>query len=98
MLSVLYWLSGYSIEEIQGRQYDEFDKIRREFMHVLQEEERTMAMSNVAGHGMPTISEIMQEMWDSKGMWFWHCLSSVNAMYFLLEDHLCPGRLPVNVE
>ncbi|KAF2452529.1 hypothetical protein BDY21DRAFT_388542 [Lineolata rhizophorae] len=27
-------------------------------------------------------------MWESKGVWLWHCLESVNAMYFLLESHL----------
>ncbi|KAL2023407.1 hypothetical protein VTK56DRAFT_2764 [Thermocarpiscus australiensis] len=95
MLNVPYWLTGCSIDEIQGDRYDEFDKIRREFMQVFQEEERATA----AEHGLTiTVSEIMQEMWDSKGIWFWHCLSSVNAMYLLLEDHLCPGRLPVGVE
>lgn len=41
----------------------------------------------------------MQEMRDSKGVWFWYCLSSVNAMYFLLEDHLCPlGSLSTSVK
>jgi len=32
--------------------------------------------------------KIMQDVWETKGMWFWHCLSSVNAMYLLLEAHL----------
>ncbi|KAL2174969.1 uncharacterized protein P884DRAFT_207378 [Thermothelomyces heterothallicus CBS 202.75] len=95
MLSVPYWLTGCSIDQIRDDSYVEFDKIRREFMHVFEEEERTMA----AEQGLAiTVSRVMQEMWDSKGIWFWHCLSSVNAMYLLLEDHLCPGRLPVSVE
>ncbi|OAQ79337.1 hypothetical protein VFPFJ_09823 [Purpureocillium lilacinum] len=27
---------------------------------------------------------------ETKGVWFWHCISSANAMYLLLESHLCP--------
>ncbi|KAK3303845.1 uncharacterized protein B0T15DRAFT_285932 [Chaetomium strumarium] len=95
MLDVPYWLTGCSIDQIQDDRYVEFDKIRREFMHVFEKEERTMA----AEQGLTiTVSSVMQEMWDSNGTWFWRCLSSVNAMYLLLEDHLCPGRLPVSVE
>lgn len=33
----------------------------------------------------------MNDMCDSKGVWLWRCLTSINAMYFLLADHLCPG-------
>ncbi|KAI0540434.1 hypothetical protein GGR58DRAFT_511749 [Xylaria digitata] len=39
-----------------------------------------------------SLSKIMHEMWDSKGVRFWYCLSSVNAMYFLLETHLLPPK------
>ncbi|KAL2258090.1 hypothetical protein VTK26DRAFT_8735 [Humicola hyalothermophila] len=78
MLSVPYWLTGNSIDEIQGDRYDEFDSVRREFMQVLQEEERTMA----ANRGLTfTVSEIMQEMWDSKGT-------------VVCERHVSPTRRP----
>lgn len=94
MLNVPYWLTGCSIDEIQDERYGEFDKIRQEFMHIFQEQERRTK----ANHGI-TISKVMQDMWESKGIWFWHCLSSVKAMYFLLEGHLCPaGSLSLDVE
>lgn len=32
-----------------------------------------------------TLEKIMQEVWESKGVWFWYCLSSANAMHLLLE-------------
>lgn len=89
MLSVPFWLTGYSIDEIQDERYNEFNEIRQEFMHVFQEQERRMGTE----HSI-RISKIMQDVWESKAMWFWHCLSSVNAMYFLLEDHLCPAGSP----
>ncbi|KAM3499698.1 hypothetical protein MY11210_009592 [Beauveria gryllotalpidicola] len=76
-----------AIEEIQGEQYIIYDKIRREFMDVLGKEKHKVTME----HDI-SVSRIMEEMWDSKGVWFWHCLTSVDAMNFLLEDHLCPPR------
>ena len=94
MLRVPYWLTGCSIDEIQDERYDEFDKIRQEFMHVFQEEERGMRVE----HGI-AISKVMQDTWESKGVWFWHCLSSVNAMYILLQTHLCPkDSFPIEAE
>ncbi|KAI0505923.1 hypothetical protein F5B22DRAFT_639554 [Xylaria bambusicola] len=39
-----------------------------------------------------SLSEIMHDMWGSKRVWFWYCLSFVNAMYFLLEPHLLPPK------
>jgi hypothetical protein len=90
MLSVPYWLTGCSIDEIQDERYADFNGIRGEFMRVLEEQER--------GAGAE-VSQVIREMWDSKGVWFWYCLSSVNAMYFLLEGHLCPpGSLSTSVE
>ncbi|RSL56541.1 hypothetical protein CEP52_016812 [Fusarium oligoseptatum] len=86
MMDVPYWLTGCSIENIQGEEYDKYDKVRQEFMSILEKEEDEAMME----HGI-SIPKIMKEMWDSKGVWFWHCLTSVDAMDFLLEDHLCPS-------
>ncbi|KAF9768344.1 hypothetical protein IL306_014378 [Fusarium sp. DS 682] len=94
MLDVPYWLTGCSIDEIRGKEYAKYDQVRQEFMSVLEKEEREATME----HGIP-VSRTMGEMWDSKGVWFWHCLTSVDAMNFLLEDHLCPsGYLSSEVE
>jgi hypothetical protein len=94
MLDVPYWLTGCSVDGIQDECYDEFDRIRQEFMHVFEEEERNTRME----HGI-AISKVMQDTWESKGVWFWHCLSSVNAMYIILENHLCPkDSFPIEAE
>lgn len=85
MLSVPYWLTGCSIDQIDGERYDEYDKIRQEFMHVFREQERMASTQHAI-----VISDAMDDMWDSKGVWFWHCLTSINAMYLLLESHLAP--------
>ncbi|KAK4158267.1 hypothetical protein C8A00DRAFT_28772 [Chaetomidium leptoderma] len=94
MLCVPYWLTGCSIDEIQEERYDEFNEIRQEFMRVFQEQERRTRTE----HGI-AIADVMHDMWDSKGVWFWYCLASINAMYFLLEGRLCPeDSLSTNAE
>ncbi|KAE8356063.1 hypothetical protein BDV28DRAFT_7353 [Aspergillus coremiiformis] len=89
MLGVPYWLTGCAIDGIEGQNLDQFDQVRQEFIHIFKEEER--ATPAQAYHHI-ILSKVMQDMWDSKGVWFWYCLSSVNAMYFLLETHLLPPK------
>lgn len=86
MLDVPYWLTGLSIDEIKDtdEQYNKFDNVRREFLSIFEQVEQ----KTVAEHDIQ-VSQTMKEMWESKGTWFWHCLSSVNAMYVLLGQHLC---------
>ncbi|KAI9163527.1 hypothetical protein HJFPF1_05144 [Paramyrothecium foliicola] len=86
MLDVPWWLTGLPIDEIVLGNEVAFDKVRREFMDVLKTEEQEMKME----HDIP-IYETMQETWDSKGWWFWHCLTSGEIMSDLFEDHLCPS-------
>lgn len=87
MLEVPYWLTGCAIDQIKGEKLDRFAQVRREFMREFKEEEQ----ATKAKHSI-TLSNVMQDMWESKGVWFWHCVSSVNAMYFLLGTHLYPPK------
>jgi hypothetical protein len=87
MLEVPYWLTGCDIAEITDERYDEYDMIQHEFMDILEGEGHKMTME----HDIP-VGRIMKDVWYSKGVWFWRCLTSVDAMTFLLEDHLCPSR------
>jgi hypothetical protein len=89
MLAVPYWLTGCAIDGIEGEKLDQFDRVRRAFMHIFQEVEQVTKAKE--SHDI-NLSKIMHDMWDSKGVWFWYCLSSVNVMYFLLETHLVPSN------
>ncbi|KHN96559.1 Aminoglycoside phosphotransferase [Metarhizium album ARSEF 1941] len=89
MLECPYWLSGCAIDQIKGEKLERFDRVRREFMRIFEEEEQ--ATKAKMRHDI-TLSKVMQDMWESKGVWFWHCLSSVNAMYYLVQTHLCPPK------
>ncbi|KAG5938247.1 hypothetical protein E4U53_008048 [Claviceps sorghi] len=91
MLDVPYWLTGCGIDEIKGNKFDPFDRVRQEFMQIFKEEEDREAAMAKKKHDI-TLSQVMQNTWDSKGVWFWHCLSSVNAMYFLVASHLYPPQ------
>lgn len=88
MLAVPYWLTGRGIDQITEEHLDDFEKVRRDFTRILQEEEQTMSAST--GQRI-SLARTMNDMWESKGVWFWNCLDSVNAMYCLLEDHICPS-------
>ncbi|OBT65052.1 hypothetical protein VE03_05186 [Pseudogymnoascus sp. 23342-1-I1] len=85
MLAVPYWLTGHGIDEIVDDNLHEFDMIRQEFMKIFEAEE-----TNIAPRDTPMLATIMQEGWESDGVWLWHCLTSINAMISLVEDHLSP--------
>ncbi|KAG5773807.1 hypothetical protein H9Q72_000534 [Fusarium xylarioides] len=84
MVAVPYWVTGRKIDEIKEEHLDEFDHVRQEFMRILEEEERTAANLSIP------LSRVMENMWKSKGVWFWSCLESVDAMSYLVPDHICP--------
>jgi hypothetical protein len=90
MLAAPYWLTGRGIDQLNGEHFNEFDKVREEFMQIFVEEEQKIR----AGKEHDTaLARVMNDMWESKGVWFWYCLESVNAMYFLLESHISPRFL-----
>lgn len=86
MLTVPYWIADCGIDEIKGDSLHEFDMLRQEFMRIFEEQERKL----VKEHNIH-ISKLMDEMWETKGMWFWYCIKSVNAQLYIVEDHICPG-------
>jgi hypothetical protein len=85
MLAVPYWLTGHGIDEIVDDNLREFNEVRQEFMELFEKEEVNMASTQ-----KPVLSSIMYESWKSDGVWFWHCLTSTNAMISLVGDHICP--------
>ena len=96
-MSVPYWMTGMAIDQVEGAAYDSFDKIRHEFMESFEEEEEEEEQEQAPPSGV-VLSRVMNDMWDSKGVWFWHCLSSVNAMYFILREHVLPATLTIEAE
>ncbi|KAH9211319.1 hypothetical protein DL95DRAFT_437273 [Leptodontidium sp. 2 PMI_412] len=85
ILDVPYWLTGCDIGEEQKERWDEFNKVREEFMDILEAE----ACNVRAEHDIP-IAQIMRETWESGGVWFWHGITSNNAMSLLFRRHISP--------
>ncbi|KAK4130736.1 hypothetical protein BT67DRAFT_489524 [Trichocladium antarcticum] len=95
MIAVPYWLTGRCIDELVGDDLAQFDQVRREFMDILEEEEGTMSNGS-----KPVLARIMSEGWESGAVWFWRCLTAVDAIFYLVEDHVSPRYCPFscNVE
>lgn len=96
MLSVPYWLTGCAIDHLKDDNLGEFEKVHEEFMLQFEEQEHSIR----AGHGL-TLSAIMRETWESRGTFFWYCITSINAMDFVLDFHICSrfsSRLTQSIE
>ncbi|KAK4157128.1 hypothetical protein C8A00DRAFT_12032 [Chaetomidium leptoderma] len=89
MLAVPYWLTGRGIDQLVGDDLGEFDEVHQEFMDVLEKEEVTTTPG-----GQPALAPIMREGWESGTVWFWRCLTSVDAIFSLVEDHISPRYSP----
>lgn len=85
MLGVSCWLTGCAIDQLRGEKLDRFDDVRREFMRAFEDKEQ--AMKTKTRHNI-TLPTVMKYMWRSKGVWFWRCLSSLNANFYLPKTHL----------
>uniref|UniRef100_A0A1Y1L4W5 Uncharacterized protein n=1 Tax=Photinus pyralis TaxID=7054 RepID=A0A1Y1L4W5_PHOPY len=85
MLSVPYWLTNCSIDGIIDEEYGAFDEVRQAFLAVMDEENRSVRME----HNID-ITSTMRDVWESKGVWFWACVRSINAWLFVFEDHILP--------
>lgn len=84
VLGVPYWLTGRGIDQITDEPLAEFDKVHLEFMRIFKREEAA-----AAGHGV-ILSRPMHLAWESGATWFWHSVTSMNAMFGLVNSHLCP--------
>ncbi|KAM7212978.1 hypothetical protein V8F06_011632 [Rhypophila decipiens] len=85
-LLVPHWLTGCAINKLSE---PEFDKMQREFIHAVQEEE---SKRTPVGHGFP-LARTMEESWHPGVSWLWMAIHS-NAMYSLVWKHIYP-RFPV---
>lgn len=84
MLAVPYWVTNRKIDEVAAKDhFEEFNRVRQQFMHMFEEEE-------AKGGSDTPLSRVMQDTWDSKAFWFWHCLVSVDAMCWLIWEQICP--------
>jgi hypothetical protein len=91
ILSVPYWLTGCSINEITEDSLSEFDIVYQEFMDIFKEEEVRITLTD-----LPLLISIMYNNWKSGAVWFWYYIISVNAVFTLVEDHIAPKFHPLS--
>lgn len=85
MMSVPYWLTNCSIDTVTDDQYEPFDNARKEFLASMDKE-----LPHVQVEHDIQITKIMRDSWDSKGVWYWACIRSLNGWLFIFEDHILP--------
>jgi hypothetical protein len=85
MLSVPYWLTRCYINEITKENLYKFEKVHQAFMDIFEEEEAKMTPKNPL-----ELTSIIHDSWKSEAVWFWHCIISTNAMFFLINDYISP--------
>lgn len=85
MLAVPYWLTSCSIDTIVDGEYVLFDEVRRAFLVAMDEESKVIPQE----HDIP-VAGTMRELWESKAVWFWACIRSLNGWLFVFEDHILP--------
>jgi hypothetical protein len=85
MLSVPYWLIGYAINKITKENLCEFEIVYQEFMNIFEEEEVKIMLTNP-----PVLTLIIYNSWKSGAVWFWYCITSVNVMFFFVNDYISP--------
>lgn len=69
MLSVPYWLTNCSIDDVIDERYDRFNEARQVFLGVMDEE----AKKTRHEHDIQ-VTGTMRDSWLSKGVWFWACI------------------------
>ncbi|KAJ4527695.1 hypothetical protein HRR83_000448 [Exophiala dermatitidis] len=87
ILSVPYWLTNCSIDDIIDERYDKFNEARQIFLGIMEDEE---AKNLQHEHNNIQLTRTMRDSWVSKRVWFWACIRSLNAWPFIFEDHLLP--------
>ncbi|KAF5227862.1 hypothetical protein FAUST_11482 [Fusarium austroamericanum] len=84
MMSVPSWITNCTLDEIAER-YEDFDNARKEFLSIMDKELQHVQME----HDIQ-ITRVMRESWESKGVWYWFCIESVNCWLFVFESHILP--------
>lgn len=87
IVGVAHWLSGKSIDELEGSALDEYKKVDDRFVDILEEEEATRAHDH-------TFSEPLREDWQTGKTWYNAALKSSNGFPLVFENNLQPRYFP----
>lgn len=91
-LAVPYWLTGRGIDQLVDQDLVEFDKVHEEFMEVFDEVEAASPLG-----GGASLAGVIRESWESGTVWLWHCLTCVDAIISLVQEHVAPRYFGMSV-
>ncbi|KAF2459630.1 hypothetical protein BDY21DRAFT_384754 [Lineolata rhizophorae] len=78
------WLTGQ----------DEYDEARKEFIRILREEGKKLLLR---AQGGSSVAQHMESGWANGRFWYCRCLTSVNAMYNIFDDHIRQHYYPTEL-
>ncbi|EPE04364.1 phosphotransferase enzyme family protein [Ophiostoma piceae UAMH 11346] len=97
------WLTWDAVDDIANDgvehdgKYAEYDEARKAFMEVFREEEGVADCAALeaalasAGSTSTTLSDVMDETWTSKRIWFYKSIMSIDAMVQIAEAQIIPA-------
>jgi hypothetical protein len=89
------FLDIFEEEEVKMTNLREFEFVHQEFLDIFEEEDEEEVKITP---NPPIMTRIMHDNWKSGAVWFWHCITSVNAAWSLFDDHIGPRFLPLSTD
>ncbi|KFY17973.1 hypothetical protein V492_00223 [Pseudogymnoascus sp. VKM F-4246] len=94
MVEPPYWLTNKAVDQMLP---DEYNKVRVEFMDILEEEERLAASNTTEGGGL-RLADIMNQAWEMGTFWYTLALSSPTGLFQLFYRHIQPRLISIHEE
>ncbi|KFY46968.1 hypothetical protein V494_00261 [Pseudogymnoascus sp. VKM F-4513 (FW-928)] len=94
MVEPPYWLTNNAVDQILS---DEYNKVRVEFMDILEEEERLAARNTTEREGL-RLADIMNRAWEMGTFWYTLALSSPTGLCQLFYRHIQPRLISIHEE
>ncbi|OBT48362.1 hypothetical protein VE00_01149 [Pseudogymnoascus sp. WSF 3629] len=94
MVEPPYWLTNKGVDQILP---DEYNKVRVEFMSILEEEE-LLAGNNTTKRGGLRLADVMNQAWETGTFWYTLALSSPTGLFQLFYHHIQPRLISIHEE
>lgn len=92
MQSPPHWLNNRGIDQLEDKDYQDYDALREEFMEAFEIEEKLM-QQRIAESGSLWRTRTMRGVWDMGKFFYFHALMSTTGLFNVVNQHLL-GRYP----
>ena len=91
-----FWLSGHELDELEGENKGDFDRMAEDFLEIFEQEDRCVARNSSLEPGFCTA--VMRAALQKKMHWYWSSLNEPRGMYNLFLEHIQPLFAPSHSE